>query len=118
MSFYRGQIVYALDDIPDQNGRNPKPNRPFIVISPNEYIAVSFDLEGIAISGNNWQADDTHIELPHSNHSFCHTGLTKRSIAVCSWKVVLRQDRIESKRGHVKPDLLSLILQGMQRASG
>ncbi len=112
MAFHRGQIVYALDAIPDQNGQNSKRNRPFIVISSTEYIAVSTDLEGIAISGNHWKADEFHIELPYAEKpSFCHTGLTKRCVAVCNWKVVLPQDRIEASRGYIKPVLLETILQ-------
>lgn len=113
MAFLRGQIVYALDAIPDQNGKNPKALRPFIVISDNKYIAISSDLEGIAISGNFWEADASHIELPYSTTIPCHTGLRKRSVAVCTWKVYLQQDRIERCRNHgyVKPDVLERILQ-------
>ncbi len=112
MTFYRGQIVYALDPIPDQNGVNPKLNRPFIVVSSNEYIAISTNLDGIAISGNSWEVDDLHIELPYATgHQFCHTGLKKPSVAVCNWKVVLQQDRIEPSRGYIKPILLERILK-------
>ena len=112
MALHFGLIVYALDAIPDPQRRNYKANRPFIVISENEYIAVSEDFEGIAISHSTWTDESDAVPIPFSfsTHQRCYTALSTPSVAICNWKVVLNQDRVTTNRGYVKPTEMEMIL--------
>ncbi len=111
-SLFQGRIVFALDPIPDPQGRNPKANRPFIVISDNEYIAANPDVVGVAVSSKTFYDGDNIVALPlHQGYPQTYTKLDKPSVAVCDWTASLPQSRIDIGNGYIKPKELKAILQ-------
>jgi len=64
-SLIQGRIVFPLTPVPDPQGRNAKPNRPFVVVSPDSVIRTSGPVELIGITSENYpdQAND-QVELP------------------------------------------------------
>lgn len=106
-SIIQGRIVYPIDPIPDPQGKNPKPNRPFVVISTPDEIKSGASLTVIGISST-VRNDSDEVELPYG--PICRTGLHRRSVAICSWKKSVEQSRVEVGRGFVRPVQLKEIL--------
>src|SRR5207244_4208879 len=85
-SLIQGRIVYPIVPIHDPQGRNPKPGRPFVVISRNEEIAQEDRVLAVGITGELDQSPADHcVELPHGPR--CKTGLSKPSAALCTWLI-------------------------------
>ncbi len=110
-SITQGRIVYALDPIPDPQGRNPKRNRPFVVISTFAEIENGERLTVVGISRSVRGGPD-EVELPYGPS--CHTRLRERSAAQCSWTTEIQQDRVEVQNGFVPPTYLRQILEKAQ----
>lgn len=104
----QGRIVYALDAIPDPQGRNPKENRPFVVISTLNEIAADGPIDGVGIS-RNVHGNEEEVELEWGPNA--RTGLADRSAAICSWRRSLDRDRLNVGSGYVKPKYLAQILR-------
>jgi hypothetical protein len=110
----QGRIVYPVDPVPDPQGKNPKANRPFVVISTRREIENGAELRLVGISRDVYGKDD-EVELPWG--PMCHTQLRQKSAAICSWIVSVRQDRIEASKGIVPPVQLRAILEKTRSAS-
>ena len=108
----QGRIVHALDAICDPQGRNPKENRPFVVVSTPEEIDRDDDLHLVAISSRPPTSDDD-VPLPWAAGGRCMTGLSMPSVAVCSWTERVPQDRVTVGRGFVRPSELEQILRNV-----
>ena len=79
----QGRIVYALDSIPDPQGRNAKPNRPFVVVSITTDIQVSQSLTLLAISTGVYGKPE-EVEIPNGPN--CVTRLRQQSAVMCNWE--------------------------------
>jgi hypothetical protein len=94
----------------DPRGKNAK-ERPVLLVSLNSEIQGSDDPEtllyGVAISGSCYEplAPD-QISLPWAADGSAHSGLTKKSTAVCRWLVEFRRKDIREVRGYIPADLL------------
>jgi hypothetical protein len=79
-SIVRGRVVYPKVAIPDPQGKNPKPGRPFVVISQAEEIKNGERIRAVGITGELKQAPDDHyVDLPWGPTA--KTGLTQKSAA-------------------------------------
>ena len=108
----QGRIVYPTDPVPDPQGKNPKPDRPFVVVSTPQEIRTGADLRLVGISRDVFGYED-EVELPWGPN--CHTYLRQRSAAICSWIVSVPQNRVEVSRGIVPPLQLREILHKIRR---
>lgn len=80
----QGRIVFAIDPIPDPYGKNAKPRRPFVVVSPPKEIESGGDLHLVAITHDVF-GDDVEVQLPYGRN--CSTYLRDKCAAICSWDV-------------------------------
>lgn len=103
----QGRIVYALDAIPDPQGWNPKPNRPFVVISSRDEIATHDAVRVVAISRNVF-GEPFEVLLPFGPYAL--TRLTEKSAAICTWVTLIRKDRLEVRKGFVPPAVVEQVL--------
>jgi mRNA-degrading endonuclease toxin of MazEF toxin-antitoxin module len=106
-SLHPGRIVYSRDPLPDPQGRNPKEKRPFAVISDRPAISQGMPLDSIGITG---EIKGIPTEVPIRFGPNCKTGMTKASVALCTWRVQIPQDRAKLG-GLLFPDELLKILQ-------
>src|SRR4051794_9421108 len=100
MSLIRGRIIYAT--FPDENGRNPKPGRPAVLLHDAQQLQPTDPIVVVAISGTfAFPLPATKIQLPHSNdhRGPAMTKLTKPSVAVCTWIPNQLLDQIEGIGG-------------------
>ena len=104
----QGSIVRAW--VSDTRGGNPKP-RPLVVTSTNSEMDKTGVAFAVAITGEfDDPLLDDEILLPFDLRHKCRTGLTKKSVAKCTWqRQVPLSDVIEIK-GHVPTAELELIL--------
>jgi hypothetical protein len=107
----QGRIVYPTDPLPDPQGKNPKPDRPFVAVSTPQEIAAGAYLRLVGISRDVLGKED-EVELPWGPN--CHTHLRQRSAAICSWIVSVPQNRVEVGKGIVPPLQLREILRKIQ----
>ncbi len=113
-SLIQGRIVFPIRPVPDPQGRNAKPNRPFVVISSNEEIQAGglIDLIGITSKNDPEQAEN-QVELPTGYQAL--TNLKGPwSAALCTWKIALQSDEFQLGKGFVRPKELRAILQKLK----
>ena len=113
-SLIQGRIVFPLTPVPDPQGRNAKPNRPFVVVSSNSVITGGGPLELIGITSENYpeQAND-QVDLPTGPHT--RTKLKEPwSAALCTWKIMLRPDQFRISDGFAIPKVLFKILEKLK----
>ena len=111
-SLVQGSIVYALESIPDPQGRNAKSDRPAVVISRPAEIETGAELT-LAMVSTTITGDPCEVELPYGPN--CRTGLRVRSVAKCNWIHRVAQDKVESRSGFVVPRILKEILDYVDR---
>lgn len=113
----QGRIVFPIDAIPDPQGRNPKENRPFVVISSREDIEAGKDLTivGVTKSVPN-PVTDEYVELPFGPYAL--TKFQQRCAALCTWVKTLPQDAVEVGDGFVKPTPLLAIVKKVHSIDG
>jgi mRNA-degrading endonuclease toxin of MazEF toxin-antitoxin module len=110
----RGRIVYV--EQPDPQGRNPK-RRPCVIVTATEDIKPEGEATVVAISGRQDLALPEHqVELPWHAQGHPRTGLTKRSVAVCTWLATVPVSSIVGYGGKVAAAHLIQILQKIQGA--
>ena len=114
-SIVQGRIIYALDPIPDREGRNPKKNRPFVVLSTDDELKLGDDLFVVAISHTVVGAAE-EVELQWGRNSLTH--LPTKSAAICDWTTTLTRSRVDVRKGFVRPVYLREILQKVALYSG
>jgi hypothetical protein len=62
----RGRIIYAKIAIPDPQGQNPKPGRPFVVISRPEDINSGASIQAVGITTElQGSPADHYVALPY-----------------------------------------------------
>lgn len=99
-SVQQGSVIRAW--VTDTSGGNPKP-RPLVIVSKSSEIVRTGSFYAVAITGEfskPLQADE--VPLPWHPHGRCKSGLTKESVAKCTWmRQLLLTDVIEVK-GHLR----------------
>jgi hypothetical protein len=111
-----GRIVYPLVPLPDPQGRNPKEGRPFVVISTPQQIQEGCDIELVGITSelSSSPAED-YAPIPWGHCAT--TRLTKKSAALCTWRVTLSQSDVEAGRGIVPPRYVEEIRTKVERGT-
>ena len=96
----QGRIVYPKVPIPDPQGRNPKPNRPFVVITRTEGIATAGTVQAVGITDELGESPaDHYVALPWGAHA--RTGLTKKCAALCTWLINVEPSKAEIGTGYI-----------------
>jgi hypothetical protein len=105
---YQAGVIILASQVPDQNGTNPK-DRHVLLLVPFE--DTDADAYGVAITGTfPHPPPPTSIPLPYQRQGNCQTGLTKPSVAVCLWPVVIGKADILGRTGTCPPIQLQAIL--------
>lgn len=113
-SLIQGRIVFPIEPVPDPQRRNPKPNRPFVVVSSNETIKAGGPIDLIGITSENYpdQADN-QVELTTGPQT--RTKLKEPwSAALCTWRISLRPDQFRISEGFVIPKTMFQILKKLK----
>jgi mRNA-degrading endonuclease toxin of MazEF toxin-antitoxin module len=107
-TIFRGRIVFPKVAVLDPQGMNPKPGRPFVVISQNEEIKNGERVRAVGITGELKQSPDDHyVELPWGPTA--KTGLKQKSAALCIWVIAVSQSDVDVGKGFVRADLVDEI---------
>jgi hypothetical protein len=107
-SIVRGRIVFPKVAIPDPQGQNPKPGRPFVVISQRAEIENGDRIRAVGITGEVRQSPpEFYVELPWGPNA--KTGLRQKSAALCNWLIAISQDNVDVGKGIIRPDLVDEI---------
>ena len=100
----QSRIVYVRSAIPDPQGRNAKPNRPFLVLTPTEKIATSDDVLLIAISHQQGRTGKHVVPLRWANPGVkCSTRFTSPGFAICNWAITHPKSDLDFDEGFVPP---------------
>jgi mRNA-degrading endonuclease toxin of MazEF toxin-antitoxin module len=106
----RGTIVLAAGVL-DPNGVNPKDRFLVLLRDLNEDDPTAF---GVAITGTfPASLPGTSIRLPFHRQGRCATGLTKPSVAECTWIVEVESSAILRRSGVAPPRELLAILEAV-----
>ena len=104
----RGRIVYSKIAIPDPQGRNPKPSRPFVVISHDEDIKNLDHVQAVGITGELRESpDEYYVEWAWGPAA--KAGLKQKSAALCSWRIEIPKAQLDVGKGFVRADLVDEI---------
>ena len=111
-SLIQGRIVYAKIPIPDPQGRNPKANRPFVVITSNSDLKKNpATVQGIGVSDElSATPEDEYCLLPTESGRFKH-GCSAGSAACCRWIEDLNVEDLEWRNGFVVAKVLFAIIE-------
>ena len=113
-SLVQGRIVYSKVPIPDPQGRNPKPGRPFVIITRSGEIAASDTVQAVGITDELGESPKDHyILLPWGENA--RTGLKTKSAALCTWLVSISRDKLEVGRGHINAELVLAIVEKVKQ---
>jgi len=105
----QGRIVFLSEGIPDPQGRNPKPNRPFLVLTPSDQVDQTGFVEVVSISSTfTYPLSDDLVILPYGRG--CITRLSSPSVAVCGWRACISVNLIAKTGGHVGPAIMEQIV--------
>jgi mRNA-degrading endonuclease toxin of MazEF toxin-antitoxin module len=103
----RGRIIEA--EVVDPQGRNRKP-RPFVIVTATEEIREGEPFVAVAVSTTfPHPIPDDCVELPYHPGGQSHTGLRRRSVAVCRWRESLTHADVIRHIGRV-PDRQMLVI--------
>jgi mRNA-degrading endonuclease toxin of MazEF toxin-antitoxin module len=93
-----GDIVRAW--VRDPNDQNLK-LRPILIISPNSDIEVRRHVNAVGISSSNFPPviPPDWFDLPWDENVDPKTGLNRRSVAKCDWRLTVPKTEIEEKMG-------------------
>ena len=113
-AIFQGKIVFLSEALPDPQGHNPKPNRPYLIVTPTTEIKSDGYVEVVAVSHSfDYPLTEDLVELPFGRG--CHTKLSSPSVAVCSWRASIAFGIIRSTGGFVSPKVLASILPAIER---
>jgi hypothetical protein len=111
LKYPRGTILLVAQ-VPDKNGVNPKDRSMVLIRDFDDTDAVAF---GVAVTGTfNQPLPTTSVRLPYHRQGRCRTGLTKDSIADCTWIIVADPDEFIKRTGITPPLELLTILKEVQ----
>jgi PemK-like, MazF-like toxin of type II toxin-antitoxin system len=108
-SIIRGRVIFPKVAVADPQGQNPKPDRPFIVISRDDEIKQGGSIQAIGITSDLQASPKEHyVSLPFGPNA--KTGLRKQSAALCTWLIDVAQDKVEVGKGYVHPNIVNEIV--------
>ena len=111
LKYPRGTIL-LISQVPDKNGVNPKDRFVVLVRDFDDADALAY---GVAVTGTfNYPLPPTSISLPYHRQGRCITGLTKDSVADCTWVVVAAPPDFIKRNGMTPPIPLLTILREVQ----
>ncbi len=106
----QGRIVYPKVAILDPQGRNPKPDRPFVVITRTDEIRDDGTVQAVGITTTLDQSPADHlVMLPYGPTA--RTGLKVKSAALCTWVIDIACDQLDFDQKHVSPVLVAEIIK-------
>ena len=104
-----GSIVWA--EVSDPSGHNPK-CRPLVVIreiTDSSYLAVA------ASTKVPEPLRSDMVLLPFARNGSCNTGLRSKTVAVCSWVMIIQESSIQEVGGFVPKQKVAEILERLPR---
>lgn len=109
----QGRVVYALDALPDTEGRNPKPNRPCIVVSDDNASLSLDDLVTVICVSRSVHGKDEEVPLPHGPN--CRHGFPNESAAICNWGAKIPKSRLDVTKRILRPtDLRDVLIKHIE----
>jgi hypothetical protein len=109
----RGTVIVA--NVPDPQGRNPK-ERPLVVVEDFESGDPGIFCVAITSALPN-PLPTEYATLPwHRDRRISRTGLTARCAAVSTWRVLVKEEQVVARLGHVPNDALLQIVTQIQRS--
>ena len=96
-----GRIVYPSIPIPDPQGKNPKPGRPFIVISQQDEITAGGRVTIVGITSTFAKPlapDFVKLQWGHQSQS----KLRSESVAHCQWVFTIQLDHLGALGGIIQ----------------
>lgn len=110
-----GEIVRAIN-LPDSEGRNPKPFRPCVVVTSDEDLAAGAPIVVLGISTLlPGRPHPTAVPLAWKDGGHPRTGLKKRCAVFVTWRVVVTPDRIISEGRTTSPLERLAIAEALQK---
>lgn len=104
------RIVYPEVAIPDPQGNNPKPCRPFVVITRNDEIHENATIHAVGITSSLDQSPaENLVVLPYGPNA--RTGLKAKSAALCTWVIDIACDQVAFDRNHVSAVHIAEIIE-------
>jgi hypothetical protein len=111
LKYPRGTIL-LVSQVPDPNGVNPKDRFIVLVRDFDDADLLGY---GVAVTGKfNHPLPATSVRLPYHRQGRSITGLTKDSVADCTWVVVAAPQDFIKRNGMTPPIQLATILQQVQ----
>jgi hypothetical protein len=105
----QGRIAYARISIADPQGKNPKTNRPFVIITHFDDIKGAETVQGVAITSELAGSPDAHYyKLPTGPGRRKH-GCSDDSAALCTWIENLNPDDLDMG-GFLEPRFVHAIV--------
>ena len=109
-SLIQGRIVYCTVGVCDPQGNNPKPNRPFVVITHDDDIKTHERIQAVGITDElGLSPADHYHELPSGS------GCSPGSAVLCTWIVRLNKADLDVKSGFLKPKHVYEIIEKVKR---
>lgn len=109
---YQAGTVILVSQVPDKNGVNHKDRFMVLVRDFNDTDLLAY---GVAVTGTfALPLPATSVRLPFHRQGRCKTGLTKDSVADCTWIVAATPADIIKRSGITPPRELLTILQQVQ----
>jgi hypothetical protein len=100
----QGRIIWV--EVADPSGKNKK-CRPAVVLTPTAEVRAGQPFAAVAGSTSTQHPlSSDRIELPWDSSGNCRTRLRKRTVAVCSWLLQVREEDIRQFGGVVPPKIM------------
>lgn len=113
-SLIQGRVVYPKIPVADPQGQNPKPGRPFVVISNNNDIKAGGPIYAAGITSI-FDASQADIYVPLPYGPTAKSGLKRESAAVCTWVIRINPDDVDVSPGFIHLSLVDCIVENIER---
>lgn len=111
LKFQRGAVVYVRQ-VSDERGGNHKDRRVVLVADFDDADPTAFAVAITSQFGQPLRAD--MVRLSFHRQGKCGSSLTKDSVAVCNWFIVVASEDIRDKTGFVTSKQLVQILERVE----
>ena len=109
---YPHGTILLISQVPDKTGVNPK-DRSIVLV--RDFDDTDVHAIGVAVTGTfNLPLPASSVPLPYHRQGRCKTGLTKDSVADCTWVVVAAPQDFIKRNGMTPPIQLVNILKEVQ----
>jgi hypothetical protein len=104
----QGRVIYPKIAVPDPQGQNPKPGRPFVVVTTNDDLKKGGPIHAVGIT-TFFDISQTDLYVPLPFGPTARTGLKIDSAALCAWVIEIDRNNVEVGSGYIHPSLVELI---------